>query len=109
LHRRRVELARVIKPTRQWVLKTLRVMMGIACCPHRATERGKHLYWRGELPLGEAPSYARRMGTLYYGDNLDFLRWYLKDETVDLVYLYPPFNSAKNYNAFVHEGRGINL
>jgi hypothetical protein len=26
------------------------------------------------------------MGTLYYGDNLDILRRYLKDETVDLVY-----------------------
>jgi 16S rRNA G966 N2-methylase RsmD len=39
------------------------------------------------------------MGTLYYGDNLDILRWYLKDETVDLVYLDPPFNSAQNYNA----------
>jgi 16S rRNA G966 N2-methylase RsmD len=34
------------------------------------------------------------MGTLYYGDNLDILRRYLKDETVDLVYLDPPFNSA---------------
>jgi site-specific DNA-methyltransferase (adenine-specific) len=34
------------------------------------------------------------MGTLYYGDNLDILWRYLKDETVDLVYLDPPFNSA---------------
>jgi hypothetical protein len=42
------------------------------------------------------------MGTLYYGDNLDILRRYLKDETVDLVYLDPPFNSAQNYNAFFH-------
>ena len=40
------------------------------------------------------------MGTLYYGDNLDVLRRYLKDETVDLVYLDPPFNSAQTYNAF---------
>jgi hypothetical protein len=30
------------------------------------------------------------MGTLYYGDNLDILRRYLKDDTVDLVYLDPP-------------------
>jgi 16S rRNA G966 N2-methylase RsmD len=30
---------------------------------------------------------------LYYGDNLDILRRYVKDETVDLVYLDPPFNS----------------
>jgi site-specific DNA-methyltransferase (adenine-specific) len=46
------------------------------------------------------------MGTLYYGDNLDILRRSLKDESVDLVYLDPPFNSAQNYNAFFHEKDG---
>ena len=46
------------------------------------------------------------MATLYYGDNLDILRRYLKDETVDLVYLDPPFNSAQSYNAFFHEKDG---
>jgi 16S rRNA G966 N2-methylase RsmD len=46
------------------------------------------------------------MGTLYYGDNLDALRRHLKDETVDLVYLDPPFNSAQNYNAFFQEEDG---
>jgi hypothetical protein len=46
------------------------------------------------------------MGTLYYGDNLDILRRYLKDESVELVYLDPPFNSAQNYNAFFHEKDG---
>ncbi len=46
------------------------------------------------------------MGTLYYGDNLDIMRRYLKDETVDLVYLDPPFNSAQNYNAFFQEKDG---
>ena len=30
------------------------------------------------------------MATLYYGDNLDIFRRYLKDESVDLVYLDPP-------------------
>ena len=48
----------------------------------------------------------RGMGTLYYGDNLDILRRYQKDETVDLVYLDPPFNSAQSYNAFFHEKDG---
>ena len=43
------------------------------------------------------------MGTLYYGDNLDILRRYPKDETVDLVYLDPPFNSAQNYDTFLQE------
>ena len=35
---------------------------------------------------------------LYYGDNLDVLRRYIKDETVDLCYIDPPFNSKRNYN-----------
>ena len=35
---------------------------------------------------------------LYYGDNLDVLRSHIKDESVDLVYLDPPFNSNANYN-----------
>ena len=36
--------------------------------------------------------------TLYYGDNLDILRRYIADESVDLVYLDPPFNSNATYN-----------
>lgn len=35
---------------------------------------------------------------IYYGDNLDVLRRYIKDETVDLCYIDPPFNSKRNYN-----------
>jgi 16S rRNA G966 N2-methylase RsmD len=35
---------------------------------------------------------------LYYGDNLDVLRRHIDDESVDLVYLDPPFNSNANYN-----------
>ena len=46
------------------------------------------------------------MGTLYYGDNLDILTRYIADESVDLVYLDPPFNSAANYNAFFQEKDG---
>ena len=37
-------------------------------------------------------------GKLYYGDNLDILRHKLKDETVDLCYIDPQFNSKRNYN-----------
>jgi len=36
--------------------------------------------------------------TLYYGDNLDVLRHHVRDESVDLVYLDPPFNSNASYN-----------
>jgi site-specific DNA-methyltransferase (adenine-specific) len=35
---------------------------------------------------------------LYYGDNLSVLRESIKDETIDLVYLDPPFNSQASYN-----------
>lgn len=35
---------------------------------------------------------------LYYGDNLDILRKKIKDESVDLCYIDPPFNSKRNYN-----------
>ncbi len=36
--------------------------------------------------------------TLFYGDNLDILRKRIKDETVDLCYIDPPFNSKRTYN-----------
>src|SRR5579859_7098322 len=35
---------------------------------------------------------------LFYGDNLDVLRRHIADESVDLVYLDPPFNSNASYN-----------
>lgn len=35
---------------------------------------------------------------IYYGDNLEILRKYIKDETIDLCYIDPPFNSKRNYN-----------
>ena len=44
--------------------------------------------------------------TLYFGDNLDILRRYIKDETVDLVYLDPPFNSNASYNVLFKEEDG---
>src|ERR1700722_14603882 len=35
---------------------------------------------------------------LYYGDNLDILRTKVRDESVDLCYIDPPFNSKRTYN-----------
>jgi len=43
---------------------------------------------------------------LYYGDNLDILRRYVNDESVDLVYLDPPFNSNADYNVLFAEKSG---
>src|SRR5450756_1959713 len=46
------------------------------------------------------------MNTLYYGDNLDILRQYIKDESVDLAYLDPPFNSNATYNVLFSDRGG---
>ncbi len=43
---------------------------------------------------------------LYYGDNLDILRRYIPDESVDIVYLDPPFNSDRNYNVIFKNEAG---
>ncbi len=43
---------------------------------------------------------------LYYGDNLDILRRYIKDESVDLIYLDPPFKSNQDYNVLFKERNG---
>jgi len=43
---------------------------------------------------------------LYFGDNLDILRQYVADESVDLIYLDPPFNSNATYNVLFRERSG---
>ncbi len=43
---------------------------------------------------------------LYYGDNLDILRRYIEDESVDLIYLDPPFKSNQDYNVLFEERNG---
>jgi adenine specific DNA methylase Mod len=44
--------------------------------------------------------------TLYYGDNLQVLRQHVDDESVDLVYLDPPFNSNASYHVLFKEKSG---
>ncbi|MFZ1087061.1 MAG: DNA methyltransferase [Terracidiphilus sp.] len=43
---------------------------------------------------------------LYYGDNLQVLRDAIASESVDLVYLDPPFNSQANYNILFKSSKG---
>jgi site-specific DNA-methyltransferase (adenine-specific) len=43
---------------------------------------------------------------LYYGDNYEVFKLYVKDESVDLVYLDPPFNSRQDYNVLFAEKDG---
>lgn len=60
--------------------------------------------------LSEPPHLQRSRlvtaNTLYYGDNLEVLRLHIKDESVDLVYLDPPFNSNQDYNVLFAEHNG---
>ena len=44
--------------------------------------------------------------TLFYGDNLQVLRDHVPSESVDLVYLDPPFNSNASYNVLFRERTG---
>ena len=44
--------------------------------------------------------------TLFYGDNLPILREYVADESVDLIYLDPPFNSNRTYNVLFRQEGG---
>ncbi len=43
---------------------------------------------------------------LYFGDNLEILSQYIADESVDLIYLDPPFNSNATYNVLFRERSG---
>ncbi len=43
---------------------------------------------------------------LYYGDNLDILREHIPDDSIDLVYLDPPFSSNQSYNVLFREENG---
>jgi 16S rRNA G966 N2-methylase RsmD len=47
------------------------------------------------------------MNKLYFGDNLWHLTESINDESVDLVYLDPPFNSQAQYNVFFKTPEGV--
>jgi site-specific DNA-methyltransferase (adenine-specific) len=51
---------------------------------------------------------VRVTNKLYYGDNLEVLREHIADESVDLIYLDPPFNSNASYSILFKspEGQG---
>ncbi len=57
-------------------------------------------------PSGTISTAMHPVNTLYYGDNLEVLRKYIGDESVDLIYLDPPFNSQRDYNLLFREQSG---
>jgi DNA modification methylase len=46
------------------------------------------------------------MSRLYFGDNLEVLRNEIASESVDLIYLDPPFNSKRDYNLLFKSPKG---
>ena len=50
---------------------------------------------------------GQSVGKLYFGDNLDMLREHVSDESIDLVYLDPPFNSKAQYNVLFKSPGGL--
>lgn len=59
---------------------------------------------RSSYPRYNQPSMQKNQ--LYYGDNLTVLREHINDESVDLIYLDPPFNSRQDYNVLFAERDG---
>lgn len=55
------------------------------------------------FPLCEKMAWKNK---LWFGDNLKILRENIRDESVDLVYLDPPFNSKATYNVLFEEKDG---
>ena len=47
------------------------------------------------------------MNKLFYGDNLDILRKFVRDETVDLCYIDPPFNLRAQLQSDLQQHRQI--
>ena len=45
-------------------------------------------------------------GTLFFGDNLSVMREHIPDESIDLIYLDPPFNSNADYNVLFEDESG---
>jgi len=61
---------------------------------------------RRALQSSPAPGRSAIGNVLYYGDNLEVLRQHVRDESVDLVYLDPPFNSNQSDNVLFAEHDG---
>ena len=53
------------------------------------------------------PPTAISGNTLFYGDNLPILREHIPSESVDLVYLDPPFNSNRSYSMLFWDEQGV--
>ena len=82
--------------------------------PSTRRSRARTLDHQGSIPalsavsavLPSTQTVSTEKNKLYYGDNFEVLQRYVKDESVDLVYLDPPFNSRQDYNVLFAEKDG---
>jgi DNA modification methylase len=70
----------------------------------RAASAARHP--SGSLERMATESGTKDLNKLYYGDNLDILRENVGTESVDLIYLDPPFNSNRRYSVLFKEKTG---
>jgi hypothetical protein len=70
------------------------------------TKLTNYAHPRSALELRRVLFAGMEKNCLYYGDNLAVLREHIKDESVDLIYLDPPFNSRQDYNVLFAERDG---
>lgn len=81
---------------RRWPRDSLSTLDGVG---HRGVARLTP--WRSSLStMPGGPNH------LYYGDNLGILRDRIADESIDLIYLDPPFNSNRSYNVLFRSQAG---
>ena len=52
---------------------------------------------------------AKKPCTLYYGDNLEILQKHIQNESIDMIYLDPPYNSKADYNMIFKTKSGDDL
>jgi site-specific DNA-methyltransferase (adenine-specific) len=61
---------------------------------------------RSERVSPNAIIVPMKTNVLYYGDNLDILRHHIPNDSIDLIYLDPPFKSNRSYNVLFREETG---
>lgn len=87
----------------------LALVLGAHRQPHSRSVQSRNLRFLNFWYLPQIRYACDIMGqpnTLYYGDNLSILRSYIASESVDLVYLDPPFNSNRTYNVLFKDESG---
>ena len=63
---------------------------------------------KAKTPAGAKDKHAKQdTDKLYYGDNLEVMRSHVPDESVDMIYLDPPFNSKTDYNLLFKDGNDM--